>query len=79
MSVEDITNPLEYIECIIAFDVRDWCEDSRSSAIYAIVFGFDDEGYCELQNKYHWSDISIKRLKEFHKEWERLREERKEE
>ena len=31
MGVEDITNPLEYIECIIAFDVRDWCSDSRLS------------------------------------------------
>lgn len=76
MSVEDITNPLEYIECIIAFDVRDWCSDSRLSAIYCIVFGMSDDGYRELQEEYHWSDKAIERLKKFHEEWERLKKEK---
>lgn len=75
MSVEDITNPLEYIECIIAFDVSDWSEDSRRAAIYAIVFGLDDEMYQELKDEFHWSDTAIERLKKFHEEWERLKEE----
>ena len=75
MSVEDITNPLEYIECIIAFDSLDWGIDSRHAAIYAIVFGWDDEAYTELQSRFKWSDEAVKRLKKFHEEWERLREE----
>ena len=75
MGVEDITNPLEYIECIIAFDVRDWCSDSRLSAIYCIVFGMSDDGYRELQDKYQWSDTAIDRLKKFHEKWVRLRKE----
>lgn len=73
--IEDITNPLKYIECIIAFDSRDWAEDRRSAAIYAIVFGWGDEAYTELQNKFKWSDEAVKRLKKFHEEWERLRKE----
>ena len=73
--IEDITNPLEYIECIIAFDVRDWGADSRHAAIYAIVFGWDDESGAELQNKFKWSDEGVKRLKKFHEEWKRLRKE----
>lgn len=73
MTVEEITNPLEYIECIIAFDVRDWSEDHRLAAIYAIVFGWDEESYSELQVIYRWSDMAIERLKKFHEEWERLK------
>lgn len=72
MSLEDITNPLEYIECIIAFDVRDWGADSRHAAIYAIVFGWDDESGAELQKKFNWTDAGVKRLKKFHEEWKRL-------
>lgn len=79
MSIEDITNPLQYIECVIAFDSRDWAEDNRLATIYAIVFGWDDESYEELKKEYHWNDEGIKRLKDFHKEWMRLRAERKEE
>lgn len=75
MSIEDITNPLEYIECVIAFDVRDWAVDNRLATIYAIVFGWGDEAYTELQNKFNWSDEGVNRLKKFHKEWERMRKE----
>ena len=74
MSIEDITNPLEYIECVIAFDVRDWAEDNRLATIYAIVFGWG-EAYTELQDKFNWSDKNVNRLKKFHEKWEQLRKE----
>ena len=73
--IEYITNPLEYIECIIAFDSLDWSVDSRHAAIYAIVFGWDDESYTELKSRFKWSDEAEKRLKKFHEEWERLKKE----
>ena len=75
MSIEDITNPLQYIECVIAFDSRDWSENNRLATIYAIVFGWSDEAYTELQNKFNWSDEAVNRLKKFHEEWKMLREE----
>ena len=75
MSIEDITNPLEYIECVIAFDVRDWAEDSRLAAIYAIVFGWGDDGWSYVKERFGWSDEGVERLKKFHEEWKRLRKE----
>lgn len=81
MSLEDITNPLQYIECIIAFDVRDWSEDNRLATIYAIVFGYGDDdddiydAWSEVQERFGWSDATVERLKKFHEEWKRLSKE----
>lgn len=82
MGIEDITNPLEYIECIIAFDVRDWSEDRRLAAIYAIVFGWggDEDNdpfdcWSKVKGKFGWSDEGVERLKKLHEEWKRLRKE----
>ena len=75
--IEHITNPLEYIECIIAFDPLDWSADSRHATVYAIVLGWSDEAYTELQNEFNWNDEAVKRLKKFHEEWERMRDARK--
>ena len=74
MSLEDITNPLQYIECVIAFDSRDWTADNRLTTIYAIVFGWDD-AWSEVKGQFGWSDENIERLKKFHEEWKRLSEE----
>lgn len=79
MWLEDITNPLEYIECVIAFDSRDWAEDHRLATIYAIVFGWGNEDgiydcWSEVQKRFGWSDEGVERLKKFHKEWKRLKE-----
>lgn len=74
MSLEDITNPLQYIECVIAFDSRDWAEDNRLATIYAIVFGWDD-AWSEVKERFGWSGANVERLKKFHEEWKRLRKE----
>lgn len=80
MWLENITNPLEYIEYVIAFDVRDWSEDKRLATIYAIVFGWGKENgifdaWSEVQKRFGWSDEGVERLKKLHEEWKRLREE----
>lgn len=81
MSLEDITNPLQYIECVIAFDSRDWAEDNRLAKIYAIVFGWggDDDNifdaWSEVKERFGWSDAHVERLKKLHEEWKRLRKE----
>lgn len=79
MWLEDITNPLKYIECIIAFDVRDWSEDKRLAAIYAIVFGWGDEedtydSWSYVKERFGWSDEGVERLKKFHEKWKQLGE-----
>lgn len=69
-------DPLESIECTIAFDVRDWCNDRRSAWIYAIVFGIDNE-YGEIdrcKRQFKWDDKDIERVKRLHAKWERLKE-----
>ena len=77
MSLEDITNPLQYIECVIAFDSRDWSGDNRLATIYAIVFGWggddDIDAWSEVKEQFGWSDANVERLKKFHEEWKRLR------
>lgn len=80
MWLENITNPLEYIECVIAFDSRDWAEDKRLVTIYAIVFGWSDEdsiydSWSNVQKRFGWSDEGVERLKKLHEEWKRLRKE----
>ena len=81
MSIEDITNPLQYIECVIAFDSRDWAGDNRLATIYAIVFGWgvDDDKFTdtwsEMKEKFGWSDANVERLKKFHEEWKRMSKE----
>ncbi len=80
MSLEDITNPLQYIECVIAFDSRDWSESNRLATIYAIVFGWGDDddifnAWSEVKERFGWSDANVERLKKFHEEWKRLSKE----
>lgn len=58
---------LSSIEMAIAFDVRDWSEDRRSAWIYGIVHGWDD--YDEIQEKFHWDNADIERLKKYHRQW----------
>lgn len=66
----DADNPLEMIECIIAFDSRDWSVNNRDRMLYAIVFGWDDETY---RNKFGWDDEMIAEYKALHKRWEKLK------
>ena len=71
-------DPIESIECTIAFDVRDWANDRRSAWIYSIVFGIDDEfdeGVVDrYKQKFGWDDMDIARLRRLHTNWERLKE-----
>lgn len=67
----NISNCLTSIECTIAFDVRDWAEDNRSAWIYGIVFGWE-EAMDEIAKKYHWNDVTVRRLNKLHKQWKEL-------
>lgn len=70
-------DPLESIECTIAFDVRDWSNDRRSAWIYAIVFGIDkeeDDTIERYKREFHWDERDIERVKRLHANWEKLKE-----
>ena len=64
-------NPLEYIEAIIAFDVKDYSKYNRDAILYAIVFGWDD--YAEFQRKFGWTDEFVSNLKRQHSSWEQIK------
>lgn len=66
-------NPLEYLECLIAFDPRDWGEYNRDAIVFAVVLGWDDAAYAELQAKFKWRDSFVELLKAQHREWEHIR------
>lgn len=66
-------NALSSIECTIAFDVRDWCADRRSAWIWAIVFGWDEEAWDEMVEKFGWDDEDRKRMEKYHEQWETLK------
>ena len=71
--IEKTKTPLDYIECMIAFDGRDWDSDNQLAAIYAITLGWDDITYKELKENFNWSDLYIAKLKYCHEIWEQLK------
>lgn len=72
-SLIEICNPLEYLECLIAFDPKDWGEYNRDAIVFAVTLGWDDEAYAELQAKFKWSDSFVELLKAQHKDWEHIK------
>ena len=71
---EPITlNAFKSIECAIAFDVRDWCEDRRHAWIYAIVFGWDD-AWDEVAEKVGWHEEDRNRAIMLHEQWMKAKE-----
>ena len=71
--IERCGTPIEYIESLIACDVRDWSSDNRLAAIYAIVLGWDNPSYSELMDKFHWSKKYVSLLKQSHTTMARLK------
>ena len=71
----DITNPLEILECILAFDSRDWSTDKRDFMIWAVVFGWNDESYA----KKGYSPDTAAEWKKFHEKYVKMKEEYKDE
>ena len=65
----DIQNPLEVIQCNIAFDSKDYSTDKRDRILYAIVFGWPDSVYEE----WGWPKETIAEYKEMHERFKQLR------
>lgn len=65
---KEVSNPLEVLECIIAFDSRDWSYDKRDRMIYAIVFGWDD------YESFGWDEDTIAEYKKLHERFKKLKE-----
>lgn len=66
----EVTNPLEILECIVAFDDRDYSLDNHDRMLYAIILGWDDDSY----KKFGWSGKDIEEYKLLRKRFEELRE-----
>ncbi len=65
-------NPLESIECTIAFSSRDMSSDKRDAWLYGIILGWDDESLEEFQEKFNWTDLTIKRLRILHENYKSM-------
>jgi hypothetical protein len=70
-------DPLDSLECTIAFDVMDWSEGKRHAWIYGIVFGWDNKSFKEFEDKEYWGRPASKRLKKLHKNFLKLKKESK--
>ena len=66
----EVTNPLELIECIIAFDSKDYSTNKRDRMLYAIVFGWSDEKCKE----FGWDEETIKEFNRLHERYVVLKE-----
>lgn len=67
---KEITNPLEVLECIVAFDSKDYGVYKRDRMLYAIILGWDDASY----KSFGWSEEEIKEWKQMRERFERLKE-----
>lgn len=63
------TNPLQKLNEIFAFTVRDCSEDKMIACMYGIICGWDDASYKELKAKHKWSDEDIMWQKLWHKNY----------
>ena len=69
VGVTDVTNPLEMLEIIMAFDSRDWMADKRDRLLYTIVFGISDDCVDEYKDTYGFTDQEIAEYREMHSKW----------
>lgn len=69
----EVTNPLEVIQCIMAFDSRDWFSNERDRMLYAIVFGISDDEIEQYKNV-GYTDYYISEYKKLHERYEELLE-----
>lgn len=70
---KDVTNPLEMIKIIMAFDSRDWFANKRDRLLYLIVFGVGDDESCqELLDHYDFTEDLLDEYRELHKRYEEL-------
>jgi hypothetical protein len=61
-----MTDPLESLVNLLAFSSKDWSIDKSDAWMYGIVAGWDNESLNELQVKFDWHDLEVKRLKILH-------------
>lgn len=66
----ETSNPLEILECAIAFSSRDWSLDRRDRIIYAIVFGWEEETY---RNEFGLDEDAIEEYKKLHNSFKDLK------
>lgn len=68
----DVKDPLEVIECQIAFSSKDWSTDKRDRLIYAIVLGWPRDEVCKAE--FGWDDEFIDEVEMLHEKWKALKE-----
>ena len=69
----DVTNPLELIQIIMAFDSRDWFVNKRDRMIFAIVFGIDTGEMTEEYRNVGYSEDTINEYRLMHERYELLK------
>lgn len=67
---KNVTNPMEMIEIIMAFDSRDWMADKRDRLLYTIVFDIPEDAIEDYKTLYGFTDREIAEYRELHAKWD---------
>lgn len=68
--------PIESLESCVACHSRDWSVHYRDAWLWGIVCGWGD-AWDEIAEKHHWEGEPIERLKMLHREFAKLRKNKK--
>lgn len=75
--MEETECPRDSLECVLAFDSRDWAQNERDAWIWGIVFGWDfeiEDGDTQsamesVANQHDWDTKTQKRLHRLHEKF----------
>lgn len=65
-------SPIESIEDVMSFDMRDWSSNRRDAWLYGIACGWGD-GLRFVAEKHGWTRSEVERLEHLHAAWRRMR------
>jgi hypothetical protein len=65
-NASDLQLALWSLHLTIVHDARDWGASNRDARTYALVVGWDDDCWPDLQRKFGWTDETVRTLKKRH-------------
>jgi len=63
------TNPLQYLTEALTRTSKEMSVNKLDAALYAVIVGWNDEAYKELQITHNWSDSEVTYLNQMHQNY----------